>query len=77
MGKNYIPLVIIFTKADRIGKPKLEENIAAFMGKLSENWETLPTYFVSSAERRTGREEILEFIGKAVKLSNSPTSKKN
>ncbi|MBP6812085.1 MAG: YihA family ribosome biogenesis GTP-binding protein [Saprospiraceae bacterium] len=77
LGELQVPFVIIFTKADRIGKPKLEENIASFMGKLSENWETLPTYFVSSAERRTGREEILEFIGKAVKLSNSPTSKKN
>ena len=28
LGELQVPFVIIFTKADRIGKPKLEENIA-------------------------------------------------
>jgi len=62
MGEMQVPFVLVFTKADRIGKVTLDENIAAFMGKLSETWETLPNYFISSAERRTGRDEMLEFI---------------
>jgi len=62
MGEMQVPFVLVFTKADRIGKVTLDENIAAFLGKLSETWETLPNYFISSAERRTGRDEMLEFI---------------
>lgn len=62
MGEMQVPFVLVFTKADRIGKVTLDENIAAFMDKLSKTWETLPNYFISSAERRTGRDEMLEFI---------------
>jgi len=67
LGEMQVPFVIACTKADRIGKPQLEENIAAFLGKLSQTWETLPNYFITSAERRTGRDEILEFIGKTLR----------
>lgn len=62
LGEMQVPFVIVFTKADRIGKGQLEENVQAFLTKLSENWETLPTYFITSAEKRTGREELLGFI---------------
>lgn len=64
LGEAQVPFVIVFTKADRIGSDTLNKNIAAFMGKLSETWENLPTYFVSSAEKRIGRTELLEFIAK-------------
>jgi GTP-binding protein len=33
-----------------------------FMDELSKDWETLPTWFVSSSQYRLGREEILSFI---------------
>jgi GTP-binding protein len=67
LGEMQAPFVIAFTKTDRIGRPQMEQNIADFMGKLSETWETLPTYFITSSERRTGREEVLEFIEKTVR----------
>ena len=69
LGELAVPFVIVFTKTDRIGKDTLDKNIAAFMGKLSETWETLPTYFISSAEKRTGRTELLEYIAKWSKPS--------
>ncbi len=67
LGEMQVPFAIAFTKADRIGKAQLDKNVADFLGKLSETWETLPTYFITSSERRTGREEILEFIGKTLR----------
>jgi GTP-binding protein len=78
LAEMQAPFVIAFTKTDRIGRPLMEQHVAAFMEKLSETWETLPTYFITSSERRTGREEILEFIEKTVrsiKTSNSEAKK--
>ncbi len=69
LGENQIPFAICFTKTDRIGKPTLEKNIALFMGELSKTWENLPPYFITSSERKTGKEDILKFIGNALKNS--------
>ena len=69
LGENQIPFAIAFTKADRIGRDTVQKNIAQFMGELSETWETPPQYFVTSAERRTGKEEILSYIQKAIRHS--------
>lgn len=73
LGEMQVPFVIVFTKADRIGKAQLETNVAAFLAKLSETWETLPTYFISSAEKRTGREEVLQFIAQTLRTMKIPT----
>jgi GTP-binding protein len=62
LGEQGVPFALVFTKADRLGKVVLEKNIQTFLESLSETWETLPPYFVSSAERRMGRAEILEYI---------------
>ena len=67
LGEHGIPFALAFTKADRIGKVKVEENVQALLAALSETWEALPPYFITSAERRTGREEILDYIQKALK----------
>jgi GTP-binding protein len=69
LGENGVPFVLVFTKTDRIGKDTVDKNIALFMGKLSETWETLPSYFISSAEKRIGRTELLEYIAKWSKPS--------
>jgi GTP-binding protein len=63
-GEIGVPFAICFTKTDRIGKATLEKNIEAFMSELSKTWETLPPYFITSAERKTGKTEILDFIEK-------------
>ena len=67
LGEIGIPFVILFTKSDRVGKLTLEKHIAMFMAELSETWETLPTYFVTSSEYRIGRDEVLHYITKVIK----------
>ncbi len=67
LGEMQVPFVLVFTKTDRIGKATLDHHVNLMMEALSETWETLPQYFISSSEYKTGREEILTFIEKTYK----------
>lgn len=62
LGENGVPFSIIFTKADKLKSGKLKTNINAYLGKLREQWEELPPYFITSSEDRTGRKELLDYI---------------
>ncbi len=63
LGASGIPFSIIFTKADKLSVSKAKANAQAWMNALLDTWESLPTYFITSADRRTGREEVLDYIG--------------
>jgi GTP-binding protein len=62
LGENDIPFAIVFTKADKIGSGRLHLNVTAYREKLLESWEELPPIFVTSSEKRAGREELLNYI---------------
>jgi GTP-binding protein len=63
LGTIEVPFCIIFTKADKIGKTKVDSAIAAYRKKLlANNWEEMPQHFVTSAEEGTGKDELLVFI---------------
>ena len=67
LGELGVPFALIFTKCDRIGGSTIEQNVQAFLHELSETWETLPPYFLSSSERVRGREEVLDYIANCLK----------
>ena len=63
LGETEIPFCIIFTKADKISKGKVDQHIAAYKKQLLvNNWAEMPEYFVTSATEGRGREELLTFI---------------
>ncbi|MBN2890524.1 MAG: YihA family ribosome biogenesis GTP-binding protein [Bacteroidales bacterium] len=62
MGANGIPIVLVFTKIDKISKNKVASTVAALKRKLSENWEDFPPIFLTSTIDKTGQKEILDFI---------------
>ena len=62
LGENEIPFTIVFTKADKLGTVKAKTNAAQWMEQLKDAWEELPPYFITSSEKRTGREELLAYI---------------
>lgn len=62
LGENGIPFCIVYTKADKLGKTQIQQNIAAIERELKRSWESLPQRFVTSAEMNLGRDEILAFI---------------
>ncbi len=62
LGENGLPLSIVFTKADKLKPSELKRNTAAFLDELLTVWETLPPYFITSAEKKTGKDEVLTYI---------------
>lgn len=62
LGENGIPFAIIFTKTDKVSKLKVSQNVEKFKEKMLETWEELPPFFLSSAEKGDGRDEILNYI---------------
>jgi GTP-binding protein len=63
LGEIELPFCIIFTKADKISKGKVEQNIAAYRkALLANNWEEMPQHFVTSATESTGKEDLLVYI---------------
>lgn len=62
LGEWQIPFTIVFTKTDKNKPAVTPRNIKAFMDRLNRTWTTLPAYFISSAVKKTGRKEILDFI---------------
>lgn len=63
LGENGIPFAIVFTKADKLSKAQLKHSVSRFEARILEMWEELPPTFVTSASNKTGREDILGFIG--------------
>jgi GTP-binding protein len=66
-GERGIPMCLIFTKTDKLRKNELAKNKAAFEKTLLNSWEELPPLILTSAEKKLGREEVLEFIENALK----------
>ena len=62
LGENGVPFSIIFTKADKLTRSKLAENVAAYKRRLLEDWEELPPVFITSSETAFGRDEVLLYI---------------
>ncbi len=75
LGTSGIPFSIVFTKADKLSRTKASESVKKYMEKLSETWEELPPYFVTSSESKAGREELLDYIDNINKNLQQTASK--
>lgn len=64
LGRSGVPFSIVFTKADKLGPVKAKQSVETYMGTLTETWEELPPYFITSSEKKTGRDEVLDYIDK-------------
>ena len=62
LSENSIPFCITFTKADKISKIMLTKNIEKYKSEMLKAWEYLPSVFVTSAEKKTGLDEIIKYI---------------
>lgn len=62
LGENGVPFSIVFTKADKLGPVKARQNAEKYMKSLLEVWEELPPYFITSSEKKQGRDEVLGYI---------------
>ena len=62
LGMSGVPFSIVFTKADKLSAQKVRMNIDNYVKKMLETWEEMPPYFVTSAEKGAGRDEVLDYI---------------
>ena len=63
MGESEIPFCIVFTKADKISRVKVDMHVAAYRKQLlANNWAEMPQHFVTSSTEGTGKEKLLSYI---------------
>jgi GTP-binding protein len=62
LGEKGISFNIIFTKIDKQNQATTSKNVKEHLGAVGENFEYLPQHFLTSAEKRTGRKEVLAYI---------------
>jgi len=62
LGENGIPFAIVFTKTDKMSAVQSRESVKKYQLSLLESWEELPPIFITSSEKRIGREELLTYI---------------
>ncbi len=62
LGESGVPFALVFTKADKLSAGRVGQNIKAYKEKMLETWEELPPVFVTSSEKKQGKEELLDYI---------------
>jgi GTP-binding protein len=67
LGDHGAGFIILFTKTDKLSKTQLNSNITAYRKALAVSWEELPLIIPTSAETKTGREEVLDIIDNVLK----------
>ena len=70
LAENGIPFAIVFTKLDKLSQRQWAMNLKAYKERLMQDWEELPPIFATSAEKGTGRDELLEYIDSINKTIN-------
>jgi GTP-binding protein len=62
LGENMIPFSIVFTKVDKLKPKAIENHIEDYKNTLLETWEEMPNYFITSASKSIGKDELLYYI---------------
>jgi len=66
LGGLGVPIAVVFTKIDKIKQSELAQSRKKFENRLLNDWETLPPVFITSAEKKTGRDHLLDFIDHSI-----------
>jgi len=69
-GRSSIPICLVLTKADKLSKNELSINQRKIEEALLKTWQELPPVVVSSAIKKTGREDIIDVMKKALTHKN-------
>jgi GTP-binding protein len=72
-GSAGVPLGLIFTKTDKLSANELSKSMRRYENVLLQTWTELPPNFITSAETKRGKIELLNFIGEVI--SNSQENK--
>ncbi len=62
LGEKEVPFSIVFTKIDKLKKQQIIYSVENYKKVLKKSWEQLPPLFITSAEKKIGRDELLNYI---------------
>ena len=62
LGEKLVPFSIVFTKSDKLKKLQIIYSVETYKKELKKTWDELPPLFITSAEKKIGRDEILNYI---------------
>jgi GTP-binding protein len=62
LGEWEVPFCLAFTKADKETQKEVSKNVKDFLNAMRATWQFLPQHFVTSAEKKMGRDKMLQFI---------------
>lgn len=68
MGEKRLPMALVFTKSDKLKRGQLAMSQKRFKQELLKTWEELPPFFITSAEKKLGRDEVLTFVDTSIKV---------
>jgi GTP-binding protein len=74
LGESNIPFSIVFTKADKLGIDARKIAANKYLEHLKDTWEELPPYFITSSEKKNGRDDVLNYIDAINKSIANPTT---
>ncbi|MBP9926867.1 MAG: YihA family ribosome biogenesis GTP-binding protein [Cyclobacteriaceae bacterium] len=66
LGSSGIPIALVLTKTDKLKQSELGKSKNKLEKRLLEDWDELPPLFITSAEKKSGRNAILDFIETAM-----------
>jgi len=62
LGRRAVPWVLVITKVDKLKPSGRNKQLESIRQAILEYWEELPPTFVTSSERKEGRDDLLDFI---------------
>lgn len=62
MAENELPFAMVFTKSDKLKPAEEERKLDFYKQSMRQVWSELPPYFITSAEKRRGMDDVLKFI---------------
>ncbi len=68
LGNNELPFAMVFTKCDKNSKNEMEKRITVYKNRMLEDWAALPQIFFTSAEKGSGKDDLVKFIEETNKL---------
>lgn len=57
-----VPFSLVFTKSDKEKPGAVTRHVQAFLDTLKQTWQFLPRHFITSAETKAGKEELVGYI---------------
>ena len=72
MAQNGLSFAIIFTKVDKLTLEERAGFLAKYTEKMLKQWSSMPPHFVTSAEKKDGRQEVLGFIAQTNLIYRKP-----